>query len=215
MELFENKLQTIRQNSQKYYKNSVILVQLHGIIIICVKRFSLFDEIIYGGGFGLAKVKTVPFTGTKKQEAELIEVINELKGEKGCLMPIMQKAQDIYGYLPYEVQKIIAEGLDIPVEKVYGVATFYSQFNLYPKGKYQISVCLGTACYVKGSGEIFNKLQSKLGIAGGECTPDGKFSLDACRCVGACGLAPVMMINDEVYGRLTPDMLDDILAKYN
>ncbi|MCR5272659.1 MAG: NADH-quinone oxidoreductase subunit NuoE [Lachnospiraceae bacterium] len=162
----------------------------------------------------MAEVKSVPFRGTKAQEEELLQTIEELKDEQGCLMPIMQKAQDIYGYLPYEVQKLIAEGLDIPIEKVYGVATFYSQFNLYPKGKYQISVCLGTACYVKGSGEIFNKLQSKLGIAGGECTPDGKFSLDACRCVGACGLAPVMMVNDEVYGRLTPDMLDDILAKY-
>ncbi len=162
----------------------------------------------------MAKIKSVPFKGTKEQHAELLATIEELRDEKGCLMPIMQKAQDIYGYLPYEVQKTIAEELDIPIEKVYGVATFYSQFNLYPKGKYQISVCLGTACYVKGSGEIFNQLQRKLGIAGGECTADGKFSLDACRCVGACGLAPVMMINDEVYGRLTPDELDDILAKY-
>lgn len=118
-------------------------------------------------------------------------------------MPIMQRAQDIYGYLPYEVQKIISDQMDVPMEKIYGVATFYSQFNLYPKGKYKISVCLGTACYVKGSGDIYNKLMEKLGIAGGECTSDGKFSLDACRCVGACGLAPVMMINDDVYGRLT------------
>ena len=141
-------------------------------------------------------------------------VIYELRNDQGCLMPIMQKAQDIYGYLPYEVQKMISDELDVPMEKIYGVATFYSQFNLYPKGQYKISVCLGTACYVKGSGDIYNKLMEILGIAGGECTADGKFSLDACRCIGACGLAPVMMINDDVYGRLTPDELDGILAKY-
>lgn len=158
---------------------------------------------------------TVPFDGTKEQEEELLQVIAELKDEKGCLMPIMQKAQDIYGYLPIEVQTIIAEGLDIPLEKVYGVATFYAQFNLNPKGKYQISVCLGTACYVKGSGDIYNRLIEKLGIAGGECTPDRKFSLEACRCIGACGLAPVLTINGEVYGRLVVDDVDDILAKYS
>ena len=129
-------------------------------------------------------------------------------------MPILQKAQDIYGYLPIEVQTIIARELDIPLEKVYGVVTFYAQFSLYPKGKYQISVCLGTACYVKGSGDIYNKFSELLGIAGGECTADGKFSLDACRCIGACGLAPVLTINDDVYGRLTADEVADILAKY-
>lgn len=163
----------------------------------------------------MEKKQTVPFQGTKEQEAQLLSVIEELKNDKGCLMPIMQKAQDIYGYLPLEVQTFIADQLEIPMEKVYGVATFYSQFNLYPKGKYRISVCLGTACYVKGSGDIYNRLQEMLGIKGGECTPDGRFSLDACRCVGACGLAPVMMINDEVYGRLTVDDLEGILEKYN
>ena len=158
--------------------------------------------------------KTVPFNGTKEQEEKLLAVIAELKGERGCLMPIMQKAQDIYGYLPIEVQTIIADELCIPLEKVYGVATFYAQFALYPKGKYKISVCLGTACYVKGSGDLYNALMDKLGIAGGECTPDGKFSLEACRCIGACGLAPVLTVNDDVYGRLTVDDLDEILAKY-
>ena len=162
----------------------------------------------------MEKTKSVPFNGTQEQEAMLRAVIEELRNDQGCLMPIMQKAQDIYGYLPYEVQKIISDELDVPMEKIYGVATFYSQFNLYPKGQYKISVCLGTACYVKGSGDISNKLMEILGIAGGECTADGKFSLDACRCIGACGLAPVMMINDDVYGRLTPDELDGILAKY-
>lgn len=158
--------------------------------------------------------KTVPFNGTKEQEEQLLAVIAELKSQPGCLMPIMQKAQDIYGYLPIEVQTIIADELCIPLEKVYGVATFYAQFALYPKGKYKISVCLGTACYVKGSGDLYNALMDKLGIAGGECTPDGKFSLEACRCIGACGLAPVLTVNDDVYGRLTVDDLDEILAKY-
>lgn len=166
------------------------------------------------GGIILKKTKSVLFNGTQEQEAMLRAVIDELRNDQGCLMPIMQKAQDIYGYLPYEVQKMISDELDVPMEKIYGVATFYSQFNLYPKGQYKISVCLGTACYVKGSGDIYNKLMEILGIAGGECTADGKFSLDACRCIGACGLAPVMMINDDVYGRLTPDELDGILAKY-
>ena len=166
------------------------------------------------GGIILKKTKSVPFNGTQEQEAMLRAVIDELRNDQGCLMPIMQKAQDIYGYLLYEVQKMISDELDVPMEKIYGVATFYSQFNLYPKGQYKISVCLGTACYVKGSGDIYNKLMEILGIAGGECTADGKFSLDACRCIGACGLAPVMMINDDVYGRLTPDELDGILAKY-
>ena len=130
------------------------------------------------------------------------------------LMGVMQKAQDIYGYLPIEVQKIIADGMGVPLEKVYGVATFYAQFALSPKGKYNISVCLGTACYVKGAGDIFDKLSERLGIGADECTPDGKYSLTACRCIGACGLAPVLTVNEDVYGRLTVDDVDDILAKY-
>ena len=162
----------------------------------------------------MAAKSTVPFQGTKEQEAQLRSVIAELKDERGALMPILQKAQDIYGYLPIEVQTMSADECGIPLEKVYGVATFYSQFSLYPKGKYKISVCLGTACYVKGSGDIYNKLQELLGIEGGQCTPDGKFSLDACRCIGACGLAPVLTINDDVYGRLTADEMADVLAKY-
>lgn len=156
----------------------------------------------------------VPFNGTSAQKEELLKVIAEKKDDKGALMPVLQKAQDIYGYLPIEVQKIISDEMNIPLEKVYGVVTFYSQFSLNPKGKYQISVCLGTACYVKGSGDIYSKLQEKLGIEGGGCTPDGKFSLEACRCIGACGLAPVLTVNDEVYGRLTVDDVDDILKKY-
>ena len=162
----------------------------------------------------VSKKQSVPFNGTGEQEKKLLEAISELKDQKGALMPIMQRAQDIYGYLPIEVQRMISDAMDIPLEKIYGVATFYSQFALNKKGRYKISVCLGTACYVKGSGDIYNKLMEILGIVGGECTPDGKFSLDACRCVGACGLAPVMMVNDEVYGRLTVDDIEGILAKY-
>ena len=161
-----------------------------------------------------SKKAKVPFNGTEEQKEALLQVIHELRDEKGALMPIMQKAQEIYGYLPIEVQTIISDELQVPLEKIYGIATFYSQFALSPKGRYQISVCLGTACYVKGSGDIYNKLMELLGIVGGECTADGKFSLDACRCVGACGLAPVMMVNDEVYGRLTVDDIEGILAKY-
>ena len=152
--------------------------------------------------------QAVSFSGTPQQKEQLLGVIEELKNQPGALMPVMQKAQEIYGYLPIEVQTMISDAMNIPLEKIYGVATFYSQFALNPKGRYQISVCLGTACYVKGSGDIYNKLMELLGIVGGECTPDGKFSLDACRCVGACGLAPVMMINDDVYGRLTVDEID-------
>ena len=163
----------------------------------------------------MANTKTVvPFTGTAEQEQRLQKVIEEHKGQKGALMPVLQGAQEIYGYLPIEVQKMISLGLDIPLEEIYGVATFYSQFTLNPKGQYKISVCLGTACYVKGSGDIFQRLQEKLGCKAGSITPDGKFSVDATRCVGACGLAPVLMVNDEVYGRLTVDDVDTILAKY-
>ncbi len=157
---------------------------------------------------------SVPFSGTKEQEQQLLKVIDELRDTKGALMPIMQQAQDIYGYLPYEVQKLISDNLGVPVEKIYGVATFYAMFNLQPKGEYRVSVCLGTACYVKGSGAIYEKIQDVLGISGGECTADGKFSLDACRCVGACGMAPVMLVNDEVFGRMTPDEAEEILKKY-
>ena len=159
---------------------------------------------------------TVMFRGTKTQEEQLNAVIEELRDVPGALMPILQKAQEIYGYLPIEVQTMIAEEMGIPLEKVYGVATFYAQFSLNPKGKYRISVCLGTACYVKGAGDVYGALQRILGIGPGEITADGKFSLEDCRCIGACGLAPVMTINDDVYGRLTGDEkeLKDILAKY-
>ena len=160
------------------------------------------------------RIGNLPFKGTPEQEEKLLQVIESHKGQQGALMPVLQEAQEIYGYLPLEVQQIISEKMGIPMEEIYGVATFYSQFSLSPKGQYKISVCLGTACYVKGSGKIYEKLSQRLGIGADECTPDGKFSLEACRCIGACGLAPVMTVNDEVYGRLTEDDVDTILAKY-
>lgn len=162
----------------------------------------------------LKKLSTIPFNGTAEQEEQLARVIEKHKGDKSRLMAVMQEAQGIYGYLPIEVQSKIADGMDVPLEKVYGVATFYAQFSLSPKGEYHIAVCLGTACYVKGSGAIYNKFQEILGIGGDECTEDRKFSLTASRCIGACGLAPVLTVNEDVYGRLTDSDVDDIIAKY-
>jgi NADP-reducing hydrogenase subunit HndA len=149
-----------------------------------------------------------------EKERELQEIIEKYKDTRGALIPVLHEAQELYGYLPLSVQKKISEGLNVPLSEIYGVVTFYTQFSLKPKGEYKVSVCLGTACYVKGSRLILDKLQEKLGINVGECTEDGKFSLDACRCVGACGLAPVVMINDDVYGRLTPDDVEKVLEKY-
>lgn len=156
----------------------------------------------------------VPFDADPALKERLYAVIEQHKCENGALIPILQQAQDIYGYLPIEVQKIIAEKMDVPLEKIYGIVTFYSFFNLFPKGDYKISVCLGTACYVKGSQKILDKLSESLGIEPGQCTADRKFSLDTCRCIGACGLGPVMTINDAVYGRVDPSEIEGILAKY-
>ncbi len=160
-------------------------------------------------------ISTLPFSGTAEQEERLAAVISEHKDKPGALIPVLQKAQEIYGYLPVEVEEKIADRLGISLEKVYEVVTFYAQFALNPKGRYNISVCLGTACYVKGSGDIYNKLSETLGVGEGECTPDGKFSLESCRCVGACGLAPVLLVNEDVYGRLVPEDVAGILQKYN
>ena len=146
--------------------------------------------------------------------SKLFACIEEHRDDKGALMPVLHEAQNIFGYLPAEVQTVIAEKLNIPLAEVYGVATFYSQFSLYPKGKHQISVCLGTACYVKGSDKILDVLEKELKIKCGQCTPDNRFSIDSCRCVGACGLAPVMIIDGEVYGKLKPDDVAGILDKY-
>jgi NADH:ubiquinone oxidoreductase subunit E len=162
----------------------------------------------------LKKLSSIPFNGTEEQKKQLDAVILANKHDKSRLMAVMQEAQGIYGYLPLEVQNMIAEGMGVSLEKVYGVATFYAQFSLSPKGEYDISVCLGTACYVKGAGDLYDKLQEVLGIGGDECTPDRRFSLSACRCIGACGLAPVLTVNEEVYGRLVTADIEGIVAKY-
>ena len=150
----------------------------------------------------------------KDKYEQLNQVIAELKDQPGALMPVLQRAQGIFGCVPMDVQKIIAEGLGVTLSEVYGVATFYSQFRLEPNGKYTISVCLGTACYVKGSQKVLDRLSEELKTPVGKTSSDGLFTLNATRCLGACGLAPVMTINDEVYGRLVPDDIPGILAKY-
>ncbi len=146
--------------------------------------------------------------------AELQQVIDQLKDSQGSLMQVMQKAQDIFGYLPIEVQNFIADGMGVPVTEVYGVATFYSQFSLEPKGEHTLSICLGTACYVKGAQAVLDRIKSELGITEGKTTADGRFTLLATRCLGCCGLAPVLTIGEEVYGRVVPDDVPGILAKY-
>ena len=162
----------------------------------------------------LKKISTIPFKDTPEQAAKLDAIIAECTGDVSMLMHVMQEAQAIYGYLPFEVQEKIANGMNVPLEKVYGVATFYAQFALSPKGKYDISVCLGTACYVKGAQELLDELSAQLGIGAEECTADGKYSLIACRCIGACGLAPVLTVNEDVYGKITAADIKGILAKY-
>ena len=152
------------------------------------------------------RISTLPFQGTKEQQEQLFKVIDENGGTHGSVMPILQKAQEIYGYLPIEVQTMIAEKMD--------VSTFYSLFALTPKGKYNVSVCMGTACYVKGAADVLGKICEVLGIQPEECTQDGKFSITECRCIGACGLAPVMTVNDDVYGRVSVSEVEDILSKY-
>lgn len=145
---------------------------------------------------------------------KLQQVIETHKNEKGALMPVLQEAQGIFGCVPMDVQKIIAEKLGTTLAEVYGVATFYSQFSLEPNGKNVCGVCMGTACYVKGSQKILDRLVKELDTPPGKTTADGLFTVQATRCLGACGLAPVMMINDDVYGRLTEDEIPGILAKY-
>ena len=163
----------------------------------------------------MAKRKTtVAFKGTPEQEAALRAFISDHRDQEGALMPVLQKAQEIYGYLPIEVQHIIGREFKITLEAVYAVVSFYSQFTLNPKGKYNISVCLGTACYVKGAGKILETIEKRLGIKAGEVTPDGMFSIEDARCIGACGLAPVIIINGDVYGQLTPADIDGIIEKY-
>jgi NADP-reducing hydrogenase subunit HndA len=161
------------------------------------------------------KMTTVAFNGTQEQEIALGKVIEKHKDEPGALMPILQEAQHIYGYLPVQVQKIIAEGVGVSLAEIYGIATFYSQFVLNPKGEVAIAVCMGTACYVKGAGDILDRVARNIGVKSGETSSDGKYSLEGTRCIGACGLAPVLTINENVYGRIgSPEEIDPILEKY-
>ena len=146
--------------------------------------------------------------------AKLHKAIEENKDRRGALMPVLHEAQHIFGCVPEEVVAVISKELNIAWANIYGVITFYSQFTLVPKGKYTISVCLGTACYVKGSQKIINKIAQQLNVEIGETTEDGLFSLVATRCIGACGLAPILTVNEEVYGSLTEADIPRILAKY-
>lgn len=153
-------------------------------------------------------------TKADPRDQKLQEIIEKYKDSKGALIPVLHEVQEVYGYLPIEVQKKISEALNVPLSEIYGVVTFYTQFSLNPKGKYKISVCMGTACYVKGAGQILDKFKELLGLEVGECSEDGMFSLEPCRCIGACGLAPVITINEDVYGKLVPDDVEGILKKY-
>lgn len=146
---------------------------------------------------------------------KLMGIIEKYREKEGSLIPVLHEVQELYGYLPDSAQKKISKELNIPLAEIYGVISFYAQFATEPKGKYVVSLCMGTACYVKGANLILDKLKEKLGIKEGETTNDGVFTLTACRCIGACGLAPVMMINENVHGRLVPDQIESILEQYN
>ncbi len=148
------------------------------------------------------------------QVAQLKDVCKQFNNEPGELINVLHKAQSIFGYLPAEVQEIVAHELNVPLAKVYGVVTFYSFFTMQPKGKYPVSICLGTACYVRGAEKVLEEFKKILKIQVGETTPDGKFSISCLRCVGACGLAPVVTIGDKVYGRVSPDGVKDIIKEY-
>ena len=142
------------------------------------------------------------------------EVCKSYGNQPGEVINVLHKVQGEYGYLPAEVQELVAKELGIPVSRVYGIVSFYSFFTMTPKGEHPISVCLGTACYVRGAEKVLDELKRQLGIGVGEVTPDGKFSLNCLRCVGACGLAPVIEVGEKVYGRMTPDRVKDVLAEY-
>lgn len=150
----------------------------------------------------------------KRVAQEVNEILNQYKQDKSNLIQVLNEVQEKYGYIPKQAQIEISKYLSIPMAEIYGVITFYSRFTLEPKGKYNISVCLGTACFVKGSQALLDRLKERLKIEEGQTTPDGKFSIDATRCVGACGLAPVFTINNEVYGKATVKKLDEVLDEY-
>ncbi len=145
---------------------------------------------------------------------QLYAAIEKNKDINGPLMPTLHAAQNIFGAIPYEVQRVISDEMNVPLAEIYGVVTFYSRFSLVPKGEHVISVCLGTACYVKGSQNIIDKMEKIVKVKVGNTTSDGKFTLEATRCIGACGLAPVMSVDDTIYGRVKISEIDGIMAKY-
>ena len=152
---------------------------------------------------------------TNSMFQELEQYINEIPDKKGMLIAVLHKAQGIFGYLPREVQVFVGKQMNIPISQVYGVVSFYSFFTMKPKGQHPVAICLGTACYVRGAGKIVDYFKKELKIEVGETTQDGKFSLDALRCVGACGLAPVVLVGEKVYGRITTaEQVKEILAEY-
>ena len=150
----------------------------------------------------------------ENQVEQLVGVCREFNNSPGELINVLHKAQGIFGYLPAEVQEIVARELNVSVAKVYGVVTFYSFFTMIPKGENPISICMGTACYVRGGEKVLDEFRRKLKIEVGQTTPDGKFSLNCLRCVGACGLAPVVMVGDKTYGRVSPDGVQEILSEF-
>lgn len=151
---------------------------------------------------------------TQENFDKLEQYIIENKERPGALMPILQEGQKIFGALPLEVQTMISEKLNVPLAEIYGVVTFYSQFTLEPMGDYLVGVCLGTACYVRGAQAIMDRISSELNLKVGATSADGKYSLQATRCIGACGLAPVITVNEDVYGRISEKDVPTILAKY-
>lgn len=160
------------------------------------------------------KLETVPFKDTPEQKAQLEQIIAEHKDIPGALVQVLKKAQEVYGYLPLEVQMAVADGLGVSLEEVYGVVTFYALFSIEPKGQHRISVCLGTACYVKGAQKVIDKFIEILGIKPGESTEDGLFTIDALRCIGACGIAPAVSINGKVYPKMSVASVADVIAEY-
>lgn len=146
---------------------------------------------------------------------KVVEIAKKYKNVEGGIMSALHEVQDEYGYIPEAVQKYLSTQLNVPMSDIYGIITFYSRFSLMPKGKYNVQICMGTACYVKGAADVLERFKKELNIKEGEVTKDGKFSLESVRCIGACGLAPTVVINSEVYGKMTPDKVVEVLSKYN
>lgn len=160
-------------------------------------------------------MSNIKFELRKDQKEKIAAICESFDNDPGELINVLHKSQHEFGYLPAEVQEVVAEELKVAVAKVFGVVTFYSYFTMVPKGKHPISICTGTACYVRGAEKVLDELKKELDVEVGETTPDGKFSISCLRCVGACGLAPVVMVGDKTYGRVSPEMVADIIAEYN